>query len=330
MEIRERFGGSIVLDGGLASELERRGADLRDRLWSARLLIEGPELIRQVHLAYFEAGADVAISASYQASFEGFAARGVDRQGAASLLTRSVQLAREAAEESGSDRLVAASVGPYGAMRADGSEYSGRYGVSVEELVAFHQPRLEVLLAAEPDLLAVETIPSIQEAEAIVTVLDRYPEALAWIAFSCRDEDRLSDGTPFRGGRHARRLERSGRRGRRELHAAGIRPRTSAQRGGHDAPPRLSQPGLHLGRAGEDMAGRGTTAGLPGGGGALEGGGCPDRRRLLRHRIQRRRRDRLRPLIDPVRVDIARSDHTMNSSRSRLADSCSRVRASIG
>ncbi|MEP6476217.1 MAG: homocysteine S-methyltransferase [Actinomycetota bacterium] len=197
MGVRERFAGSVVLDGGLATELERRGADLHDRLWSARLLIEDPDLIRRVHLAYFEAGADVAISASYQASFEGFAARGIDRGGAADLLARSVRLAREAADESGPDRLVAASVGPYGAMRADGSEYSGRYGVSVERLIEFHRPRLEVLLAAEPDLLAVETIPSIEEAEAIVIVLDRYPEALAWIAFSCRDDERLSDGTPL-------------------------------------------------------------------------------------------------------------------------------------
>jgi homocysteine S-methyltransferase len=198
MEVRERFRGSVVLDGGLASELERMGADLRDRLWSARLLIDDPDLIRRVHIAYFSAGADVAISASYQASFEGFAARGVDRHDAAALLRRSVHLAREAADQSGADRLVAASVGPYGAMRADGSEYSGRYGISVEELVAFHQPRLDVLLEAGPDLLAVETIPSIREAEAIVTVLERNPEALAWVAFSCRDADRLSDGTPFR------------------------------------------------------------------------------------------------------------------------------------
>jgi homocysteine S-methyltransferase len=198
MEIAERFRGSVVLDGGLASELEHLGGDLRDRLWSARLLIDDPDLIRRVHLAYFAAGADVAISASYQASFEGFAARGIDRHDAAALLRRSVHLAREAADQSGADRLVAASVGPYGAMRADGSEYSGRYGMTVKELVAFHQPRLEVLLAAGPDLLAVETIPSIREAEAMVTVLERYPEALAWIAFSCRDSDRISDGTPFR------------------------------------------------------------------------------------------------------------------------------------
>jgi homocysteine S-methyltransferase len=198
MEIGERFRGSVVLDGGLASELGRLGADLRDRLWSARLLIDDPDLIRQVHLAYFAAGADVAISASYQASFEGFAARGIDRRDAAALLRRSVHLAREAADQTGADRLVAASVGPYGAMRADGSEYSGRYGMSVEELVAFHQPRLEVLLAAGPDLLAVETIPSIREAEAIVIVLERYPEAHAWVAFSCQDAARLSDGTPFR------------------------------------------------------------------------------------------------------------------------------------
>src|SRR6188508_340980 len=117
MDVGERFGGALVLDGGLATELERRGADLRDRLWSARLLLEDPDLIRAVHEDYAGAGADVAISASYQASFEGFAERGLSREQAAGLMRRSVELAREAA---GDDRIVAASVGPYGAVLADG------------------------------------------------------------------------------------------------------------------------------------------------------------------------------------------------------------------
>jgi homocysteine S-methyltransferase len=189
--------GTCVLDGGLASELEARGADLSDRLWSARLLADDPELIRQVHLDYFAAGADVAISASYQASFEGFAERGIDRARAAELMRRSVELAREAAaEQGGGPRLVAASVGPYGAMLADGSEYVGRYGVTVEGLRTFHGPRLEVLLEAGPDLLAVETIPAIEEAEAILGLLDDL-DVGAWISFSCRDGARISDGTEF-------------------------------------------------------------------------------------------------------------------------------------
>jgi homocysteine S-methyltransferase len=196
MQIRERFGGPLILDGGLASELERRGADLRDRLWSARLLRDDPDLIRQVHMAYFAAGAEVAISASYQASFEGFAAAGIDHDDAEALMRRSVELARDAAS-GGPHRLVAASVGPYGAMRADGSEYHGRYGVSLERLVAFHGPRIATLLDAGPDVLAVETIPSILEIEAVVTVLEEHPEALAWVSFSCRDGEHISDGTPF-------------------------------------------------------------------------------------------------------------------------------------
>jgi homocysteine S-methyltransferase len=195
----------IVLDGGLATELERRGADLRDELWSARVLLEDPELIRRVHLDYFEAGAQVATSASYQASFEGLARRGLDRHAAAALMRRSVELARSAAEEhlarsTTGDRTgarVAASVGPYGATLADGSEYRGDDMLSVDQLAEFHRPRIEALVAASPDILAVETIPSLREAEAVLRVLDEYPEVRAWFAFSCRDDARISDGTPF-------------------------------------------------------------------------------------------------------------------------------------
>lgn len=196
--LRERFAAGLVLDGGMATELERRGADLSDSLWSARILVDDPALIRQVHADFFAAGADVAISASYQASFEGFAARGIDRDAAAAVMRRSVALAREAADEVGPDRLVAASIGPYGATRADGSEYVGRYGLTVRELIDFHRPRLETLLDASPDMLAVETIPAIEEVEAILTLLDEHPEARAWVSFSCRDAHAISDGTPFR------------------------------------------------------------------------------------------------------------------------------------
>lgn len=192
MDVAEALRTGLVLDGGLATELERRGADLRDELWSARVLIEEPDLIRQVHEAYVAAGADVAITASYQASYEGFARRGIDRAATDRLLGLSVRLARDAGA-----RVVAASVGPYGASLADGSEYVGRYGRSVDQLIAWHRPRLEALLAAGPDVLAIETIPAIEEAEALVALLDDYPEATAWIAFSCRDEARISDETPF-------------------------------------------------------------------------------------------------------------------------------------
>ena len=196
-DVEERFQGPLVLDGGMATELERGGADLRDALWSARLLKDDPGSIRRVHEAFFDAGADVAISASYQASFSGFADRGIEAEEAASLMRLSVALAREAAAADGSDRLVAASVGPFGATLADGSEYRGDYGLSAGALAMFHRPRFETLLDAEPDLLAIETIPSIVEAEALVTLLEDYSEARAWISFSCRDGACISDGTPF-------------------------------------------------------------------------------------------------------------------------------------
>jgi homocysteine S-methyltransferase len=191
--VRETHG-TVVLDGGLATELERRGADLRDPLWSAKVLVEDPDAIRAVHEAYFEAGADVAISASYQATFEGLAGRGIERNQAATLMRRSVELAREAAS---GDRIVAASVGPYGAMLGNGAEYTGDYDKDEDELVGFHVPRLEALAEAGPDAFAVETIPSFVEAGALARALERVPEIPAWVSFSCRDGGHVCDGTPI-------------------------------------------------------------------------------------------------------------------------------------
>ena len=192
----------IVLDGGLATELEAHGSDLSGVLWSARLLRDDPQAIEDAHLAFFRAGADVAITASYQASAMGFARVGIDGAEARQLIVRSVELARSAAdgiaqEEPGRRRpLVAASVGPYGAALADGSEYRGGYGVDVTELRSFHGERLDWLIAASPDLLAVETIPSGDEAEVLAALLSERP-ARAWVSFQCRDENSLADGTPF-------------------------------------------------------------------------------------------------------------------------------------
>ncbi|MFE7509785.1 homocysteine S-methyltransferase [Streptomyces sp. NPDC057540] len=160
--------GVLVLDGGLSNQLEAQGCDLSDALWSARLLADGPEQIEAAHTAYVRAGARVLITSSYQATFEGFARRGAGREEAARLLTRSVELARTAGEAVGEEVWVAASVGPYGAMLADGSEYRGRYGLTVGALERFHRPRIEVLAEAAPDVLALETVPDADEAEALL------------------------------------------------------------------------------------------------------------------------------------------------------------------
>ena len=193
--------GFIVLDGGLATELARRGYDLTNALWSARLLVDAPEAIEAVQRAYFEAGADIAITASYQVSFEGFAARGISRSDTERLLQLSVTLARNArdrvaanASASARARWIAASVGPYGAMLHDGSEYRGDYGLDEDALVKFHRPRIEALLVAGPDLMACETLPSLLEARAILRVLREFPEARAWMTFTCRDGSSTSAG----------------------------------------------------------------------------------------------------------------------------------------
>jgi homocysteine S-methyltransferase len=198
----------VVLDGALATELERRGQSLDDPLWSARTLIEAPELIESVHHDYFAAGADVGTSSSYQATFEGFAKRGLNDARAEELLRLSVALVRrardrfwrESSNHAGRRRpLVAASVGCYGAFLHDGSEYRGDYGLGVDELMDFHRRRLRVLADAGCDLLAFETIPSRLEAEAILRLLEEDLDAPpAWLSFSCRNGKEVSHGERFR------------------------------------------------------------------------------------------------------------------------------------
>ena len=200
--------GVVILDGGLATQLEAQGNDLSDRLWSARLLVEDPGEIVRAHLTYFQAGARVATTASYQATFEGFAARGIDHAAAAELLRRSVALAAGAraqyraecaAREPPVDPgplLVAASIGPYGALLADGSEYRGRYGLTVAALRDFHRERMAVLAATEADPLACETIPELEEGIALVELLEEIEGAVGWLSFSCADGAHLRSGAP--------------------------------------------------------------------------------------------------------------------------------------
>ncbi len=199
--------GVVLLDGGLATELENLGHDLNHPLWSARLLVTNPEDIRKVHLSYLEAGADCITSASYQASVPGFVAEGMSEKQARSLMKKSVALACEARDEywecvkSEEDRpirpLVAASIGPYGAYLADGSEYHGNYGIPSSELRSFHEPRWKVLAESSADLFACETIPSFQEAEVLLELLQETPAIQVWVSFSCRDNESISDGTPI-------------------------------------------------------------------------------------------------------------------------------------
>lgn len=193
----------IVLDGALATELERRGVDLRDPLWSAKCLIESPQTIRAVHMDYFRAGADVATTATYQATFEGFERRGIGREQAERLMRDAVAIATAARDEfwadpsnrqSRSRPFVAASIGPYGAMLADGSEYRGRYVVSDAELARFHRPRLEILASTGADLIACETLPCLREALVLARLLQEFPAVSAWISFSCVDGGRNSQG----------------------------------------------------------------------------------------------------------------------------------------
>lgn len=198
--------GALILDGGLATELERHGCDLSDDLWSARLLADDPDVIRRVHRDYYWAGADCCTSASYQATVPGFMRRGMTAAAARELIRLSVRLVVEARDEfwevegNRANRLrpiAAASIGPYGAYLADGSEYTGAYDLDEAGLIDFHRERWALLAGTEADMLACETIPSLAEAQALAGLLDETPGVYAWFSFSCRDGEHINDGTPI-------------------------------------------------------------------------------------------------------------------------------------
>ena len=193
----------MIIDGALASELQRRGCDLNDSLWSAKVLIEQPELIQQVHYDYFKAGADCAITASYQATPMGFAQKGIELEESIKLIKTSVKLAQQAKMQYLNDikedkaLLIAGSVGPYGAYLANGSEYTGDYQLSESEFIAFHKDRVTALIDAGVDILACETMPSFLEIKALTKLIQQFPMVNCWFSLTLKDQQHISDGTPL-------------------------------------------------------------------------------------------------------------------------------------
>ncbi len=197
---------AIILAGGLATTLEDRGYDLDNDLWSARVLLDDPGAISEVHRDFLAAGADCITTATYQASIAGFQKRGLGLEQARAQLDAAVDLAITARDEFWArpdnrpgrvKPLVAACVGPYGAFLADGSEYVGKYLIDDKELADFHRERWNILANGRADLLACETLPNLREAAVLLELLDKTPDRWAWFSFSCRDGHHLCDGTPF-------------------------------------------------------------------------------------------------------------------------------------
>lgn len=185
----------IIIDGGLSNVLESKGCNLNHSLWTAKLLSENPEILINSHIDYIDAGAQVLATASYQASFPGLINEGYTKEDARHLMIKSVSLVEEAIRKAKVNRhiYIAASLGPYGAYLADGSEYRGDYGISKSDLIEFHGRRIEVFENSNADILAFETIPSLLEAEAIAELLQSTKKP-AWVSFSCQNESLINDG----------------------------------------------------------------------------------------------------------------------------------------
>ena len=194
--------GQMIIDGSMSTALEQMGANLNCNLWTARALVDTPELVKKVHTDYFKAGADCGITCSYQATIPGLMENGFTHDEAAEIVANSVKLFLEAREEwwnaEGKAQgrvypLCLAGIGPYGAYLADGSEYRGNYGVSDEALRTFHKERMEILWNAGADILLIETQPSLQEALIEAEIAEEMG-ADYWISFSCKDGHHIHEG----------------------------------------------------------------------------------------------------------------------------------------
>lgn len=192
----------LLIDGGHSTVMEEMGCDLDHELWSAKLLDSDPESIVKAHELYIKSGAQCLATASYQGTIEGFMKLGHSKSQAKALLLKSVDLVTVAIDNMiqkaiiKNRPLIAASIGPYGAYLADGSEYHGNYDVSDEVLIAFHKERIDLFEDSDADLLAFETFPNLQEAKVIAQLMENSSKP-AWISFSCKDETHIHDGTPI-------------------------------------------------------------------------------------------------------------------------------------
>ena len=186
----------IKLDGGLSTALENNGNKLTTSLWTSELIRTNPAQIIKAHLDFINAGAQIIITSSYQLSYTGCGARGWSEDETNQALIASTVLAKKAVIESGKSVKLAASVGPYGASLADGSEYKGNYGVSKQVLKDFHAKRLEVLISTSPDYLALETMPDTFEVEVLLDLLNDCPIPF-WISYSCKEGNQTNAGQDF-------------------------------------------------------------------------------------------------------------------------------------
>lgn len=190
----------LILDGAFTTELERQGIETKDELWGTLAILTHPDAVTLVHQSYYEAGADIITTDSYQATLEGFKKKGYTEKESIELLQKTVTLAQNAQkryqEKTKTKRplLIAASIGPYGAYLADGSEYTGNYGKTIDELAQFHRKRMHILAESGADLLACETIPTLTEAKALIQILHELPKIQAWMTFTCRDGSHTAGG----------------------------------------------------------------------------------------------------------------------------------------
>ena len=199
---------TVVLDGAMSTPLERLGADTNNDLWTAKALIDNKELVYEVHKMYFEAGADLIITDTYQANVQAFEKVGYSEKEARNLIKKAVKIAQKARDDyenrTGKHNYIAGTIGPYGAHLANGSEYRGDYELSAEEYQQFHLPRIEELVNAEVDILAIETQPKLDEVLAILELLKKkYPQQKVYVSYTLSDDDTISDGTPLPRAIHA-------------------------------------------------------------------------------------------------------------------------------
>lgn len=199
---------TVVLDGAMSTPLERLGADTNNDLWTAKALIDNEELVYEVHKMYFEAGADLIITDTYQANVQAFEKVGYSEKEARNLIKKAVKIAQKARDDyenkTGKHNYIAGTIGPYGAYLANGSEYRGDYELSTKEYQQFHLPRIEELATTGVDILAIETQPKLDEVLAIIELLkEKYPQQKVYVSYTLSDDDTISDGTPLPRAIHA-------------------------------------------------------------------------------------------------------------------------------
>ena len=188
-----------LLDGSMSFPMEQLGYNLKNKLWTGKALINNPDLIKDIHKGYIDAGADFISTSTYQISFDRLKNMGYQSEEIKKIFQKSVDIVKDAIEESKLKKeiKIVGSFGPYASYDPEASEYIGEYDSTDIEIKKFHLNNIRIIEETDLDIILYETIPCLREIKILSEALSHSTKEI-WISITCNEEMEFRDGSSFK------------------------------------------------------------------------------------------------------------------------------------